>query len=64
MQHKRLAAGLLAAFAAFVKADGDSDVTQLTQATFDDFVKTNGLVLAECKMPNSRSPPLAIHSLT
>lgn len=51
MQHKRLAAGLLAAFAAVARADGESDVTQLTQATFKDFVETNGLVLAECKPP-------------
>lgn len=49
MQHKRLAAGLLAAFAAFAKAEGESDVAQLTKDTFDDFVKGNELVLAECK---------------
>jgi hypothetical protein len=48
MQHKTLAAGLLAAFAAVARAD--SDVTQLTQDTFDDFIKGNDLVLAECKL--------------
>lgn len=47
MQQKRLAAGLVAAFAAYVQAD--SDVTQLTKDTFADFVKANDLVLAECK---------------
>ena len=51
MQHKRLAAGLMAAYAAFVSAEGESDVAQLTQATFDDFIKANDLVLAECRLP-------------
>lgn len=64
MQHKRLAYGLLAAFAAVAKADDASDVAQLTKDTFDDFVKGNDLVLAECKFlcpsqhhgtPSSRS---------
>ncbi|TPX15396.1 uncharacterized protein E0L32_004376 [Thyridium curvatum] len=41
--------GLLAA--ATVAAAADSDVTQLTKATFDDFVKTNDLVLAEFFAP-------------
>jgi len=49
MQHKTLAAGLLAAFAAVARAD--SDVTQLTQDTFDDFIKGNDLVLAEFFAP-------------
>ena len=56
MQHKTLAAGLLAAFAAVARAE--SDVTQLTQDTFDDFVKANDLVLAECKL-RSRCPSLS-----
>merc|ERR1712000_269022 len=51
MQHKRLAAGLLAAFAAFATAEGESDVAQLTKDTFDDFVKGNELVLAEFFAP-------------
>lgn len=54
MQQKRLAYGLLAALAGLVSAEGESDVEQLTQATFGDFIKTNDLVLAECK---SRSLP-------
>jgi protein disulfide-isomerase A1 len=49
MQQKRLAAGLVAAFAAYVQAD--SDVTQLTKDTFADFVKANDLVLAEFFAP-------------
>lgn len=61
MQHKRLATGLLAAFAAIAKADDASDVTQLTGATFDEFVKGNGLVLAECKTkPNFTVCRLAV----
>lgn len=48
MQHKRIAFGLLAAFASLASAD-DSDVHQLTEKTFKDFVKANPLVLAECK---------------
>lgn len=48
MQQKRLAFGLLAALAGLVSAD-ESNVTQLTQETFDDFIKGNELVLAECK---------------
>ncbi len=40
--------GLLAA--AGVSAADGSDVTQLTKDTFNDFVKTNDLVLAECML--------------
>lgn len=50
MQQKRLAAGLLAAFAAF--ANAESDVTQLTEKTFEEFIKANDLVLAECELPH------------
>lgn len=49
MLHKRFACGLMAALAAVASAE--SDVAQLTQDTFDDFVKSNDLVLAECKSP-------------
>jgi protein disulfide-isomerase A1 len=49
MQHKHLAAGLMAAFAAVVSAD--SDVAQLTEATFGEFVGENNLVLAEFFAP-------------
>jgi hypothetical protein len=49
MHHKRLAYGLLAAFVAMASAEDKSDVHQLTEKTFDDFVKANPLVLAECK---------------
>lgn len=51
MHQKSLTFGLLAALAACVSADDKSDVTQLTQATFDDFVKSNDLVLAEFFAP-------------
>ncbi|CRK14132.1 hypothetical protein BN1708_011079, partial [Verticillium longisporum] len=50
MHCKRVAFGLLAAAAAVAAAD-DSDVTQLKKDTFDDFVKTNDLVLAEFFAP-------------
>jgi hypothetical protein len=40
--------GLLAA-ATLVAADAASDVTQLKKDTFEDFIKSNDLVLAECK---------------
>ena len=43
---RNVAFGLLAA-AAVASA---SDVTQLKKDEFDDFVKTNDLVLAECKL--------------
>lgn len=50
MYQKRIAYGLMAAFAAVGSAaDAASDVEQLTKDTFDDFVKSNDLVLAECK---------------
>ncbi|KAJ3484377.1 hypothetical protein NLG97_g7067 [Lecanicillium saksenae] len=49
MQHKRICLGLFAAFAGLVAAE--SDVTQLTKDTFDDFVKANDLVLAEFFAP-------------
>jgi protein disulfide-isomerase A1 len=51
MHHKGLTYGLLAALAAVASAEADSDVTQLTGATFDDFVKGNELVLAEFFAP-------------
>ena len=47
MQQKRLALSLLAAMAGVATAE--SDVAQLTKDTFNDFVKENDLVLAECK---------------
>lgn len=46
---RRIALGLLAATAVASAADAASDVTQLNKETFEDFVKTNDLVLAECK---------------
>ena len=51
---QKFALGLLAA-AAVATA---SDVIQLKTDTFDDFVKSNDLVLAECKphAPHHRSP--------
>jgi protein disulfide-isomerase A1 len=49
MQFRR-AFSLLATALALAQAEG-SDVTQLTKATFDDFVKSNDLVLAECEYP-------------
>ena len=63
MQHKRICLGLFAAFAGLVNAADTSDVHQLTGKTFDDFVKANDIVLAECKFAacknitfSSRSP--------
>ncbi|KAF4458551.1 hypothetical protein FALBO_14708 [Fusarium albosuccineum] len=50
MYHKRIACGLMAALAAYASA-ADSDVTQLTKETFDEFVKANDLVLAEFFAP-------------
>lgn len=44
--------GLLAAATV---AAADSDVTQLKKSTFDDFIKSNDLVLAECKHPGFSS---------
>lgn len=49
MHHKAITCGLMAALAAFASAADASDVEQLTKASFDDFIKGNGLVLAECK---------------
>ncbi len=49
---QKFALGLLAA-AAVATA---SDVVQLKKDTFDDFVKANDLVLAECKLPTRQSP--------
>lgn len=49
---QKFALGLLAA-AAIATA---SDVVQLKKDTFDDFVKANDLVLAECK-PHTGQPP-------
>ncbi|KPM34187.1 Protein disulfide-isomerase [Neonectria ditissima] len=51
MLHKRIACGLMAALAAVASAAEESDVHQLTQATFDEFVKENPLVLAEFFAP-------------
>ncbi|KAG9255051.1 disulfide-isomerase [Emericellopsis atlantica] len=51
MQHKRLAWAFLAAAAAGFASAEDSDVAQLTKDTFDDFVKSNDLVLAEFFAP-------------
>ncbi|KYK56040.1 protein disulfide isomerase [Drechmeria coniospora] len=50
MQQKRLAAGLVAAFAAVATAT-ESDVASLTKETFKDFIKSNDLVLAEFFAP-------------
>ncbi|POR34254.1 Protein disulfide-isomerase [Tolypocladium paradoxum] len=49
MHQKRLACGVLAAFAAVAAAE--SDVASLTKDTFKDFVKSNDLVLAEFFAP-------------
>nr|WNZ75821.1 protein disulfide-isomerase precursor [Trichoderma harzianum] len=49
MQQKRLTAALLAALATVVSAD--SDVTSLTKDTFNDFINSNDLVLAEFFAP-------------
>lgn len=52
MYQKRVAYGLFAAFAAVASAaDAASDVEQLTKDSFDSFIKSNDLVLAECKSP-------------
>ncbi|KAF4974042.1 hypothetical protein FZEAL_9014 [Fusarium zealandicum] len=50
MHHKRVACSLMAALAAYASA-ADSDVAQLTQDTFNEFVKANDLVLAEFFAP-------------
>lgn len=48
MQVKHILAAL-ASTAALALAEGDSAVTALTKDTFDDFINSNDLVLAECK---------------
>ncbi|KAK7744821.1 protein disulfide-isomerase precursor [Diatrype stigma] len=48
---RRIALGLLAAAAVASAADPASDVTQLSKDTFEEFVKTNDLVLAEFFAP-------------
>ncbi|KAI1083015.1 protein disulfide isomerase [Whalleya microplaca] len=48
---RNVAFGLLAAAAGAFAADAASDVTQLKSDTFEDFVKTNDLVLAEFFAP-------------
>lgn len=50
MHHKKIAFGLLAALASLASAEDKSDVHELTKKTFDDFVKANPLVLAECEL--------------
>ena len=54
--YKKVAFSLLAAAAATVSAADASDVAQLTKDTFDDFVKTNDLVLAECTFSRRKNP--------
>lgn len=54
---QKFALGLLAA-AAVATA---SDVVQLKKDTFDDFVKANDLVLAECK-PHFTHPVFRAHT--
>ncbi|KAL6906874.1 disulfide isomerase 1 protein [Trichoderma evansii] len=49
MHHKRLACALMGAMAGVAIAE--SDVTQLTGETFNDFIKSNDLVLAEFFAP-------------
>jgi protein disulfide-isomerase A1 len=49
MHPKSISFSLLALAAAVVSAEGDSDVVQLKKDTFDDFIKANDLVLAECQ---------------
>lgn len=46
---RNICLGLLAAALGVSAADAASDVTQLNKDTFDDFVKSNDLVLAECE---------------
>lgn len=48
MQVKQVLAAL-ASTAAVAFAEGDSAVTALTKDSFNDFVGSNDLVLAECK---------------
>ncbi|KAG6054857.1 hypothetical protein E4U17_003403 [Claviceps sp. LM77 group G4] len=51
MHHKKIAFGLLAAFVSLASAEDKSDVHQLTEKTFDEFVAANPLVLAEFFAP-------------
>jgi hypothetical protein len=57
MHHKRIAFGLLAALASMASAEDKSDVHQLTEKTFDEFIKANPLVLAECEFLPSQLHP-------
>ncbi|KAJ4158839.1 protein disulfide-isomerase precursor [Fusarium oxysporum] len=50
MHHKKIACSFMAALAAYASA-ADSDVHQLTKDTFEEFVKSNDLVLAEFFAP-------------
>ncbi|UPL03557.1 hypothetical protein LCI18_014491 [Fusarium solani-melongenae] len=47
MHHKRIACGLLAALVSCAWAAVNTDVSQLTHDTFDDFIESNNLVLTE-----------------
>lgn len=60
MHHKRLACALMGAMAGVAIAE--SDVTQLTGETFNDFIKGNDLVLAECKSLSIRLRVLQLES--
>ncbi|KAK2589720.1 protein disulfide-isomerase precursor [Conoideocrella luteorostrata] len=51
MHHQKIAYGLLAAFASLAAAEDKSDVHQLTEKTFEAFVKENPLTLAEFYAP-------------
>ncbi|KAG5973514.1 hypothetical protein E4U55_000482 [Claviceps digitariae] len=51
MHHKKIAFGLLAAFVSMASAEDASDVTQLTEKTFDEFIAANPMVLAEFFAP-------------
>ncbi len=51
MRHTKVTLGLLAAAASLVAAADASDVTQLKTDTFDEFVKSNDIVLAEFFAP-------------
>ncbi|KAF5602323.1 disulfide-isomerase precursor [Fusarium subglutinans] len=50
MHHKKIACSFMTALAAYASA-ADSDVHQLTKDTFEEFVKSNNLVLAEFFAP-------------
>ncbi|GAO16093.1 uncharacterized protein UV8b_02485 [Ustilaginoidea virens] len=51
MHHKKVAYGLLAAFVSLACAQESSDVVQLTEKNFDEFINANPLVLAEFYAP-------------